>query len=625
MPRPDWKDIESLFEAALDHPEHERLTWLKEACPDPDLYQEVEAMLRAANRAEDFLSRPASEIASTLIVDSHRNGRRGDEPADDVHPEGKIGRYRIVRRIGWGGAGAVFLGERADGEFRQRVAIKLLREDRMSRSQQRRFLAERQILASLNHPGIARLLDGGVTEQGIPFIVMEYIDGQPIDEYCDDRRLSVRERLELFRKVCTAVQYAHGQLVVHRDIKPSNVMVTGEGDVKLVDFGIAKLLDAEHDLPGTGRPTLNLTPEYASPEQVRGEAITAVSDVYSLGVLLYQLLTGRRPYEMAGASAARIVKTVCETEPDTPSDAVRTVPAVNDEDEVVSPEEVATRRRVGLEALCRQLRGDIDTIILKALRKEASRRYQSVESFADDIRRFLTSRPVRARRDTLVYRVSKYVRRNRIVVAAVALVTLSLVGGFAISLWQASERAEQATRAERTTRFMKDMLAGFDPNTRPNELQHVEEILDMGAQRLHQDLAGEPALSAEIAVVLADLYEDYGVYEKARDLYELSIAQQRATGRRDARLAEVTAKLGSVANKMGNHHQARELMLSALEISEAVHGPNSMEAADVLDGLAIVHINTGQLDRARELLSQALEIFKSVYGDDHVRVAGVHR
>ncbi len=627
MSAPDWKDIESLFEAALDQPEDERLDWLRRICDDPDLFREVAAMLRAADKAETFLSRPASEVASTLIIDSHRNGSRGEEDREEwASASGRIGRYRIIERIGWGGAGAVYLGERADGEFTQRVALKLLREDRMSRAQQRRFLAERQILASLNHPGIARLLDGGVTDEGIPFIVMEFIDGRPIDEYCDARRLSIRERLALFQRVCAVVQHAHGQLIVHRDIKPSNVMVTDDGQVKLVDFGIAKLLDSEHDRPGAARPTLNLTPEYASPEQVRGEPVTTVSDVYSLGVLLYQLLAGKRPYEMSGASAARIVKTVCEVDPAPPSGRLREPVEAEDEEEYLTPADVAQRRSASLESLERQLRGDIDTIVMKALRKEPARRYQSVQSFSDDIGRFLDSRPVAARKDTYAYRISKYIRRNRIIVAAVAVVTLSLLGGLWVSLWQASERAEQASRAEQTTRFMKDMLAGFDPNARPDELQHVEQILDMGRQRLHEDLAGEPDLAAEIAVVLGDLYEDYGLYEKARELYELSLAGRGAVGiRDDAATADIMAKLSWVVNKIGDHEEARDLMLDALDRGREVYGDRSDRSADMLDGLAVVHINLGQFSEARDLLLEALDIYSSIHGEEHVKVAGIHR
>ncbi|NNE46578.1 MAG: serine/threonine protein kinase [Rhodothermales bacterium] len=627
MSPPDWNKIESLFEAALDRPEDERLDWLSSACDDPALHREVATLLRAAERSEDFLKSPAEEVASALIMDSHRTGSRENQvPSESATSGDRIGRYCITKRIGWGGNGAVYLGERADGEFSQRVALKLLREDRMSRTQQNRFLAERQILASLSHPGIARLLDGGVTDDGIPFIVMEYIDGSPIDEYCNAQRLTIRDRLALFQRVCSVVQHAHSQLIVHRDIKPSNVMVTTDGRVKLVDFGVAKLLDAEADGRDLPRPALNLTPEYASPEQVCGQPVTAVSDVYSLGVLLYQLLAGRRPYDVSGVRATQIVKTVCEVEPPPPSAQFDDVGETEGEDALFAVTTVAGQRSSHVDAVKRQLRGDVDSIVMKALRKHPARRYQSVESFADDIGCYLDSRPVGARNGTYAYRISKYVRRNRITVAFISVLALTLLGGLAASMWQASKRAEQATRAEQTTRFMTDMLAGFDPNSRPGKLEQVEEILDAGTQRLHKDLVNQPDLSSEIAAVLGDLYEDYGRYNKARELYELSLAKRRRSGSRDdAQTADVMAKLASVVNKMGDHEEARDLMMAALETGRATYGIRSERAADMLDGLAVVHLNLGGFDEARRLLLEALDIFRAKHGDDHVRVAGIRR
>jgi serine/threonine-protein kinase len=627
MTEKNWHDIETLFDAALDRPVEERLDWLRSVCTDPEIFREVSALLRAADRAEDFLVQPAGEVASTLIIDAH-DGPSESENGHELPalPAQRIGRYRILKRIGWGGTGAVYLGERADGEFTQRVAIKLLRDDRMSRTQQARFLAERQILASLNHPDIARLLDGGVMDEDIPYIVMEFIDGMPIDRYCDVNRLSVADRLRLFQRVCAAVQYAHSQLVVHRDVKPSNVMVTTDGHVKLVDFGIAKLLDAETDRPVGPRPTLHLTPEYASPEQVRGDAVTAVSDVYSLGVLLYQLLIGRRPYDIPGSSATQIVRVVCEVDPAPPSERAHEPIEHPGENQPASAPEIASTRGLSTDALVRALRGDLDTIVMKSLRKEPSRRYQSVESFADDIGRFLDSRPITARRDSLAYRATMYVRRNRLMVAASLLVAVALIGGLAVSMWQSAERARQAERAMRTTAFMRDMLAGFDPNARPEELKHVEQILDMGARRLHDDLSAEPDLSAEIAAVLGDLYEDYGMYGKARELFELSLAQRAGhTPKRDHALADVTLKLAWVVNKMGDHDAAHELMLRSLDLSRSAYGERSDQVGDALDGLAIVHLNLGEIEEARSLLVEALDIFRARHGNDHVRVAGIWR
>ena len=410
-----FQRCEELFHAAAPLAQKERDAFLERSCAqDPKLLADVERLLAAHDRAGDFISSPA--IAAV----------REGGGADEGWVGHLVGPYRVVREIGRGGMGAVYLAERADGQYEQRVALKVIKRGMDTEQVLARFRAERQILASLDHPNIARLLDGGSTDWGVPFLAMEYIEGEPIDVWAAGRVLSVDDRLRLFLQVCGAVSYAHQHLVVHRDIKPLNILVTVDGVPKLLDFGIAKVLHEEADqATSTVTGMRLLTPEYASPEQVEGQHATTVSDVYALGVVLYELLTGRSPYRLRSRTPLDVVEAVRTTDPERPS-------AVG-----------------GTEKLRRRLRGDLDTILLTALRKEPTRRYQSVEQFAGDVRRHLDGLPVRARPDTFGYRAGKFVRRNRMPVAAGVLLALALLGGSVATAYQAQQARAAQARAER--------------------------------------------------------------------------------------------------------------------------------------------------------------------------------
>jgi len=412
-----FQRCEELFHAARALDGAARESFLEEACAaDLDLRVDVERLLNAHARAGGFIQVPAATLGGAVAEPVA--GRR-------------IGAFRVVRELGRGGMGAVYLAERADGGFAQTVAIKLIKRGMDTDHVVARFRAERQILASLDHANIARLVDGGSTDEGLPYLVMEYIDGQPIDAWADDHRLPVADRLRLFLQVCDAVAYAHRQGVIHRDIKPLNILVTPSGVPKLLDFGIAKVLgDGADDVTSTVTGLRLLTPEYASPEQIEGRHATVASDVYSLAVVLYELLTGRSPYRLASRALQDVAAAVCTTEPDRPSSAVTRAPG--------TPDDGVRRRRhdpgdhaalagaSSARQLSRQLRGDLDTIVLVALRKEPDRRYPSVEAFADDLRRHLSGKPVLARTDGVPYRVGKFVRRNRAGVAAGVVMLMAL-------------------------------------------------------------------------------------------------------------------------------------------------------------------------------------------------------
>ena len=422
-----WDQVKELFTSALERDPEERNDFLRQACgADDSLRAEIESLLSSFDGAPTFLE--DSPAADLLSAQSHAiTGRR-------------IGAYRIIRECGQGGMGVVYLAERADDQYRKRVAIKMLKPGINKDEVLRRFRNERQALAALDHPSIVRLLDGGSTEEGLPYLIMDYVEGVRIDEYCDAHRLSIAERLQLFRTVCLAVQCAHETLVIHRDLKPSNILITKEGVARLLDFGIAKVLNPQWspDATLTGTDWRPMTPEYASPEQVRGEPVTNATDIYSLGILLYELLTGHRPYRIRPDSPLEIERSVCEEEPEKPSAAVSRIDEKASHDggtrTVITPQMIGEARAIRPEELPRRLRGDLDTIVMKAIRKEPERRYASAEAFAKDIEWHLSGMPIEARKPTLLYRGGKFVHRHTESLAT-AILILAVAAG--LGTWEA--------------------------------------------------------------------------------------------------------------------------------------------------------------------------------------------
>jgi eukaryotic-like serine/threonine-protein kinase len=424
--------IRAVYETAMETDPGAQEAFLQREChADADLLKEVARLLSAREHLPEWLAGPLLGPAGS-IFDAVAHAAAGMEGR-------QLRGYRMIREIGRGGMGSVYLAERADGAYRKRVAVKIVHNEKNSSEILERFRHEREILASLDHPNIARLLDGGSTEEGLPYFVMEFVDGQPIHRWCDERKLNVSQRLDLFRGVCAAVHYAHQRLVIHRDLKPGNILVTADGTTKLVDFGIAKLLDAPQtrDLPATITIMRLMTPEYASPEQIKGEATSTLTDVYSLGVVLYELLTGHRPYHPLNAAMHEIVRVILEDEPTRPSEVVTTTKAWPEKElgkQAITPEAVSRVREGDPIRLRRRLEGDLDSILLTTLRKEASRRYSSVEAFNDDLRRHLENRPVNAREDSFWYRTGRFVRRHRTGVAFGVLAALSLFGAIVAML-----------------------------------------------------------------------------------------------------------------------------------------------------------------------------------------------
>jgi serine/threonine protein kinase len=467
----EWQRLNEIFAAALDVAPEKQGELLQHACHgDERLQREAEAMLGAARQADSrgFLASDVFADGARVLV------------ANEIPPGTLIGPYRVVREVGRGGMGAVYLAKREG--FHQQVALKIIKRGMDTDAIVRRFVLERDVLASLNHPNIARLLDGGTTD-GLPFIVMEYVEGETITEFCDQKRLTINERLVLFRKVCAAVVYAHQNLVVHRDIKPSNILVAPGGEPKLLDFGIAKLLSPDafgNTIEATATGANLLTPEYASPEQIRGERVTTASDVYSLGVLLYELLCGHRPFHFKNSQASEVLQIISERQPAAPSTAAlarEEIELSKNKTKWIAADTVAELRSDKPARLQRKLAGDLDNIVLTALRKEPGRRYNSVQQFAEDLRRHLEGLPVVARRATLSYRASKFIERNRMATVFATLALTAILAGLSIAIWQAVIARQQSARAERrsneirrlTDTLLKDLgdqiglLPGADP------------------------------------------------------------------------------------------------------------------------------------------------------------------
>jgi serine/threonine protein kinase/tetratricopeptide (TPR) repeat protein len=508
-----WAQVKEVLYAVLDLEPEQRPAYLTRVCAnEPSLRQEVESfILSHAQVDSDFLKTINPDSAGSDSVEARRSlvGRL-------------IGPYRIVEEIGVGGMGEVYRAVRADDQYHKEVAIKVVRRGFDTDSGLRRFKAERQILASLDHPNIARLLDSGSTEDNLPYVVMELVEGQAIDEYCDGHNLSLVERLQLFRLVCAAVHYAHQHLVVHRDLKPGNILVTEEGVPKLLDFGIAKLLAPEifsQSLDRTATLMRVMTPEFASPEQVRGESITTASDVYSLGVVLYRLLTGCSPYRIKSEAPHEIAREICEVDPQKPSTAITCAQEQVNGDEVSGwlPPSVPTREQE-TRRMRRRLAGDLDNIILMALRKEPQRRYSSVAQFSEDIRRHLEGLPVVARKDTVGYRAGKFVTRNKVGVAAAALVVVMLTAGVVALVREARIAAANQRRAEARFNDVRKLANSllFDihdsirelPGSTPARKLIVESALQY-LDGLAKESTGDPSLQRE----LADAYERVGLVQ----------------------------------------------------------------------------------------------------------------
>ena len=582
--------VDSVFDAAVDLPLSAQAAFVESACGDDlVLRAEVLELLRVYN-SDGILDAPAARVAASVIEAATALG--GPVPEH-------IGPFRVMHEIGRGGMGRVFLGERVDGQFDQQVAIKLIQQ--AAPGILRRFIEERRLLARLAHPGIARLFDGGITPGGLPYFVMELVEGEPIDRYCEGRHLPLDRRLELVARVCEAVTYAHQHLIIHRDLKPSNILVTPEAQVKLLDFGIAKLLDAAREEDDAPRTELQaMTPEFAAPEQILGRPISTATDVYSLGVLLYVLLTGERPYDVRGKTPAEVERIVCEYVPPKPSSKAP-------------------------PSLQRRIRGDLDLIVMTALQKDVERRYQSPAALAQDLQRFLEGHAIAARADSAPYRFAKFVGRHRVGVAIASFLALGLAGAASRERVLRHRAEVEARKAWEVERFLVRVFDMADPSgwKEPDGGRaSARDLLDRGATRIDSMLRGQPEVQAELRGVLGRVYTSLGLYDKAASLLERSLAQRTALrGPVDTSVVETMDLLGTTLVKLDKLDDAELLLRRALEQRRRLRGNGHAETATTAENLATLLEERTKLDAAEPLYREALAIRRTIFGDSSVEVS----
>jgi len=558
--------VQVLFEQALDLPPDRRASWLDQQCAGDDLLRaEVAGLLSITRESETFLGSEQAEQSLRAI--------------ESIEPGESVGPYEVVREIGRGGMGLVLLARRADGQFEQQVALKLLKRGVNSEAVRAGFLRERQILAWLQHPNIARLYDGGITPEGHPWFALEYVEGNPITEYCEAAKLDAHARIDLVVQVCEAVQYAHRNLVIHRDLKPSNILVTDGGELKLLDFGIAAVLrDSRSDSPELSPQMPAMTPEYAAPEQLRNEAVTTAADIYALGILLHELLTGSRPGR---------------GDPPSGNKAGRRLP-----------------------------RGDLDRILRKATHREAERRYGTAEAFADDLRRYLAGQPVSARPQTVVYRFSKFVQRNRRGLLVAAVVTAVILGATLFASHENAQARRERARARGVKDFLVNLVGSANPNAEGGAALRDEAILGVALERAETELGGEPDMQAELYDVVGKAYVARGDLASATAPLTKALELRRKThGKVHPAVADAAYSMAALLRRQERFEEAETYYQEALDIWIALKGRQSLEASVLLNGLGANAYGAGDLDRAEKYYRESLAVKENLLDEDHEEIA----
>ena len=659
-----WQRVKAVFHEALEVDRDERDAWLDEACGDDGrLHEEVSALLQAHDVNDAFIEPPDATVRISATQSAVPTG-------DEVSPGSHIGAYRIVDTIAAGGMGVVYLAERAAGDFDKKVAIKVLKRGLDTDALLHRFASERQALASLEHPGIARLLDGGALADGRPYLVMEYIEGIPVTRYCDEHRLTVTQRLQLFRRAIDAVRHAHRHLVIHRDLKSEHILVTPDRTPKLVDFGVAKLLDASAGNTVNEANSRPMTLEYASPEQIRGDDMTTATDVFSLGVVLFELLTGQRPHPVARDNSGAPVSSATRRRATLEAPAARASSAAARGGVAEAPpdttlSELAARRGTTPARLAARLRGDIDSILAQALEKDPDHRYASVEAFDLDLQRHLRSEPIASRASSLGYRVARFARRHVVALVIVGAFAALVIGSLVVLFTQQGvierqrdEAVAARVEADRVVEFLESMLASAEPG-RGGPDATVRELLDESAQRLSADLTSLPSVRARLHTTLGRSYQALGLFDTALAQYEIALELRRAlqgdhhpdvatcysgiatlqslrarypearvaieaalsirrrhASRPDPLLAQALSDLGAILRASGDAPGARDAYERAAEYVEV----GSLIEADLLNNRANLARHECDYESAREHMSRALEIRRERLPPDHPRI-----
>lgn len=590
-----WDNIQALFHACIEKSLSDQEDFLKHLEEDdPDAAAEVKKLLEAHYASGSFLENEVLE--------------------DEFISEGNfVGPWRIVREIGSGGMSTVFLAERADGQFDRQVAIKFLHGLIPGQSMHKRLQLEQKILARLQHKNIAQLFDAGLTDEGRPYFILEYIEGKPITEWCNEQSISFDKRLQIFVQVCEAVQFAHQQLIVHRDLKPTNILVDKNGTVKLLDFGIAKILEDEPQdgVPVTKTGLFLMTPEYASPEQVQGEAITTATDVYALGLILYELLTGQLPYTVSGKNPMDISSTISNTVPAKPSS-------------IISDTADSGSIFIGgiqKNQLKKRLKGDLDTLILKALRKEPERRYGSANQFLQDILHYQKNEPISARPESAGYLTKKFIQRNQTVVSAVAIIMIILIATAIFSLYQARTTEVERQKTEQVNAFLQEMLASPNPYEDGLDVK-VVDILDRTADRIDEELSNQPEVEASVRRTLGITYRELGDIEKAYfQLHRALDLQNQMLNPPNAELSETQAEFAKTVQIQGDYESADSLLNLAYHSDLELFGDENTTIAARLGDLGSVQWDMGNFEEAESLLRESLALEQKLRPPNHERVA----
>ncbi len=617
--------IDQVFDAVVDMPAQERERALMDRCDgDAELVVAVRSLLDSADRSDGFLDAPVPAALADFISQQTEPDLVGST----------IGDYRVTDLIASGGMGTVYKAKHKDESDRSPVAIKVIRHGMYGPDAAKRFDRERQALSGLHHPNVASMIDGGVTTAGLAYLVMEYIDGESIDAYCDARAASPRERLRLILDVCAAVSHAHRNLLIHRDIKPSNILVGRDGVVKLLDFGIAKLIpedgsDAAQTRTMTERRVV--TPQYAAPEVIRGEPASTAMDVYSLGLVVYELLTGRRPYDLTNRSARAAEEIICDSAPVAPSTVVtRPNEPVSSSGtrKLASAGELARLRDSTPEQLRREYMGDLDIVVAAALHKDTTRRYASVEHFAADIERYLNGFPVLARKDSASYRAKKFYQRHKLGVVAACVMFASLVGGVGAGAYgllnaraEAHRARVEAAKSSQINAFLQDMLGGADPEHGRTDIT-VREMMDLASARVDAVSLPDPQVKAAVHRTLGQTYLDLGLADQAESHLRQALAllrPLRSSARMD--LCRSLLGLGKALRVTGTHAEAVAALTEALEISRSLPGAATALTVQSMVALSGVRFDQGAFDEATALLRGAVDLAQKSFGDHHRTVA----
>lgn len=603
MEHTNWDKIETIIDEALKLPASRRETYIEQECGDnPVLKSEVTLMLESIFQSEGWLENPG-DYKEIFVEDISNDLDQLTSQRELIGVE--VGSYSVKEKLGEGGMGAVYLAERSDGAFEHRVALKVIRRGSATQSNIQRFEQERNILASLSHPGIARLFDGGITEDGFPYLIMEYIDGRPIDEYCKEERLSLNERIDLFKNVLKAVRHAHENLIVHRDLKPANILVTKKRQVKILDFGISKILEPNPSAPLTQNRARLLTPRYAAPEQVRQQPVTTSTDLYALGVIFYRLLAEVHPFDFSNISQYETEQKILNEEPEAPSSKVQSSSPV----------------------LAHKLRGDLDAIALKAIRKETNQRYRVANEFLDDLQRYQQNLPVSACRDSAKYRSRKFLKRHKSAIGIAAGIVIMIISFATFYTWQITQERNQARieaeKAKEISSFLTEIFQTRNPMYEPGGTPSAVTLLEGGENRI-QELEQQPAVQAQLLNVIGRAYQSLGQFQKAESLLVKSLEiRKEIYPPTHPELGTGFSSLASLFGKTGNFSKAGSLHSKALNIRRASLGNSHLLTAESLNNLGVVNTNVGKYETADSTFQEALTIYRRTTGNNEEKIARV--